>query len=58
MDDRQIVRLLESVRRHIASFEPGTLAGSELNLAHILAEIDGNNIWNAWLVPGELELEE
>lgn len=52
--DSKIEELLEAVRRHIRSFEPGTLMGSELNVAHHLAEIDGEERWKDYLaVPDE-----
>jgi hypothetical protein len=52
------IKVIEAARRHIRSYEPGTLVGSELNLAHALAEFDGEEEdWSAWLVPGELEIE-
>ena len=38
---------VEAVRRHIRSFEPGYLMGSELNIAHHLRELDGE-VWVPW----------
>jgi hypothetical protein len=49
--------LIEAVRRHIRSFEPGTLVGSELNVALHLRDLDGA-IWEPWCAPGELADEE
>lgn len=43
--------LLEAMRRHIRSYEPGTLVGSELNVALHLRDLDGE-IWEPWCVPG------
>lgn len=45
--------LLEAIRRHIRSYTPGTLIGSELNVAHHLRELDGE-IWEPWCVPGSI----
>lgn len=44
--------LLEAMRRHIRSYEPGTLVGSELNVAHHLRDLDGD-VWAPWCVPGD-----
>jgi hypothetical protein len=48
---------IDAARRHIASFEPGTLVGSELNLAMHLHAIDGD-VWAAWIVPGSVEADD
>lgn len=40
---------VEAVRRHIRSLKPGTLIGSELNLALHLRAIDGD-VWEPWCV--------
>lgn len=48
--------IIDAARRHIRSFEPGTLIGSELNLACALQDLDGD-IWKPWTVPGETEYE-
>jgi len=48
---------IEAVRRHIASFEPGTLIGSELNVARHLKELDGDQ-WEPWCVPGEVVFDD
>lgn len=45
----KIESVLEAARRHIRSFEPGTLEGSELNLALQLLALDGD-IWLPWSV--------
>ena len=47
-------QFIEAVRRHIASYEAGTLVGSELNLACALRDIDGEK-WEPWCVPGSGE---
>ncbi len=52
----KLAAILASARRHIASFEPGTLVGSELNLACCLRGLDGDK-WQPWTVPGEYEDE-
>ncbi len=48
--------MIEAIRRHIRSFEPGTLVGSELNVACELEKLDGD-VWKPWTVPGEVEIE-
>ena len=48
---------IEAVRRHIASFEPGTLVGSELNVAIQLFYLDGEQ-WEPWCVPGEVVFDD
>lgn len=49
-------KVIKASRRHIRSFEPGTLVGSELNLACELRDLEGD-IWQPWCVPGELEYD-
>jgi hypothetical protein len=51
---RLLSELIESIRRHIRSFDPGTLIGSELNVALHLRDLDGE-VWEPWCVPGEPE---
>lgn len=46
--------LLQAMRRHIRSYEPGTLVGSELSVAIHLRDLDGE-IWEPWCVPGSIE---
>lgn len=50
-------KVIEAARRHVASFEPGTLYGSELALALALRDLDGDK-WDEWCEPGEPELED
>jgi hypothetical protein len=57
MSELKISALIEAIRRHIRSYEPGTLCGSELNVALHLRELDGK-IWDDWCVPGTPEVEE
>src|SRR5262249_44635958 len=57
MQPRPPSTLLEAIRRHIRSFEPGTLVGSGLNVAHELHAVDGD-VWKPWTVPGEMIVEE